>query len=98
MYEQLQVEEQQTLLGNNSSKRSAIQQALRTNKKESILKRLDAIRNGERQWLPSATRGKDDVLDAIGEVINDASKLGQDWQDLLQSLGVSSPPNSLFNR
>jgi hypothetical protein len=103
MRSELELEKQQAEVGGNASKRTTIKQALsrvvNRYSPSDLLTHLDDISQGKCPWIPSATRGKDDVLDAIGEVVNDGSKIGQDWLELLRTYQVTiTPVNPLFNR
>ncbi|RZJ93783.1 MAG: hypothetical protein EOO60_04530 [Hymenobacter sp.] len=100
---QLEMEQQQAVAVLNTHKRTEIKQALsmvvHKKKPETVLAQLEAISQAKCPWIPSATRGKDDVLDAIGEVINDGSKIGQSWLALLRTYGMNSvPSNPLLHR
>lgn len=99
----LQMEQQQALITNDSAKRAATRQALkkRINNKsgEEVLAQLEAIKEGKSPWVPAPARSKEDVLDDIGEVVNDGSKIGQRWLTLLRSYEVTRlPTNPLLNQ
>jgi hypothetical protein len=100
---QLEIEQQQALVARDTAKSTTIRLALKKsiNKKsaDTIIQHLADIEQGKSSWQPSVTRPLPEILDAMGEAINDGSKVGQDWIELLRTYKVSRlPTNPLFNR